>query len=313
MTPASPRRRFAIVDIGSNSVKFLAGEPLKTKLKIIDDASIPTRLAEGLLRTGELKAEAMKRTFDVLRELRERADGLGVEALRPIATSAVRDSSNRKRFLREAGSILGETVRILSGVQEAEAIFAGVSLDPHFKRHGIISVEVGGGSAQWTAGDNTGVEHRLSLPLGAVRLRERFIPDHPVTPAVLGSMRKALGEQLGLALAPYSLDGKRLVGTGGTVTTLVAVMRKLKVWDPRKVDHTVLRKEDLSRFLNRLSKLPLGQIRKLPGLPPKREDLMIPGGCVFLATMDVLGAEEMTISVRGLRYALLHQLVQERC
>jgi len=312
MTPAPQRNRYAIVDIGSNSVKFLAGEPLKTKLKIIDEASLPTRLAEGLLRSGELKPEAMERTFEVLAQLRARADELGVTALRPIATSAVRDSTNRKKFLREAGKILRETVRVLSGTQEAEAIFAGVSLDPYFRKQGVISIEVGGGSAQWTEGTEGHIRHKLSLPLGAVRLRERFVKDHPVTPAVLDRMRAALGDQLGQALKAYSLEDKQLVGTGGTITTLVAVMKKLKEWRPEEIDHFVLRKADLSRFLTRLSKMPLAKIVKLPGLPPKREDLILPGGCVFLATMDVLEAKELSISVRGLRYALLHRLIQEQ-
>lgn len=308
---ASPRRRYAIVDIGSNSVKFLVGEPLKTKLKVIAEASLPTRLAEGILRSGELKPEAMARTFEALTELRQRADELGVEALRPVATSAVRDSSNRKKFLREAGKILREPVIILSGEQEAEAIFAGVSLDPSFKKQGVISVEVGGGSAQWTEGALEEISHRLSLPLGAVRLRERFIKDHPVTPAILNLMRAAVGDQLDHALKLYALKNKRLVATGGTITSLVAVRLKLKEWNRNAIDHFVFTKADLARFLNRLSKLPLDKIRKLPGLPPKREDLILPGGVVFLATMDVLGAKELTVSVRGFRYALLHRLIQE--
>lgn len=311
MTLALSRRRYAVVDIGSNAVKFLVAEPLKTRLRILDEASLPTRLAEGILRTGELKPEAMARTFEVLGALRRRADALGVGALQPVATSAVRDSANRKRFLREAGRILRVPVRVLSGEQEAEAIFAGVALDPKFRRRGVISVEVGGGSAQWTEGRGGEITRRLSLPLGAVRLRERFVETHPVTPSGLHRMRAAVSGQLAPALAPYVMAGRQLVATGGTVNALVAVRLKQEKWDRRAVDHHVFTRADLARFLHRLAKMPLEKIRRLPGLPPKREDLVLPGGVVFLATMDVLGAKEMTVSVRGFRDALLHRLIRE--
>jgi exopolyphosphatase/guanosine-5'-triphosphate,3'-diphosphate pyrophosphatase len=119
--------RYAIFDLGSNSIKCLMAETRADgAVRVLFEESIGTRLAENLIDTAELKPEAIARTLDALRSLRAEADKRRVQHFRAVATSAVRDSRNRREFLRAAKAVLGFPVRLLSGTEEAETIFSGV-------------------------------------------------------------------------------------------------------------------------------------------------------------------------------------------
>ena len=163
--------RYAVFDLGSNSIKCVMAETHARGVRILHEESISTRLAEHLIDTCELRPEAIARTLAALRQIRAQADELGITHFRAVATSAVRDSRNRREFLRAAREVLGFPVRLLSGTEEAETIFAGVTADPHWRGRDIFIHDIGGGSAEWVQGRHGKMEKRISLPLGAVRLR----------------------------------------------------------------------------------------------------------------------------------------------
>ena len=303
--------RYAVFDLGSNSIKFIVAETGGRRLRILRELSIPTRLAENLIDTCELRPEAMERTWKALRELRAEAATLGAERFRAVATSAVRDSRNRREFLKLAREILGFPVRLLSGPEEAETIFHGVQADAHWQAKDVFILDVGGGSAEWVQGHRGSMERRLSLPLGAVRLRERFLHSHPVAADTAALLVETVRGQITNPLAEFSLGTRRLVATGGTATCLVAIEKGIPDFDPRKIDHVTLTIEQMEGLMARFVGRTLEQLRAIPGLPPKRADLIIPGTAVVLATMKLLGAKRLGVSVRGLRYGVLTAAIRE--
>jgi exopolyphosphatase/guanosine-5'-triphosphate,3'-diphosphate pyrophosphatase len=303
--------RYAVFDLGSNSIKFVVAETRSGRIRILHEQSISTRLAENLIDTCELRPEAITRTLIALRQLRAEADALGVKHFRAVATSAVRDSRNRRAFLKAAKEVLGFPVRLLSGTEEAETIFTGVSADPYWRGKDLFILDVGGGSAEWVQGHHAKLEKRISLPLGAVRLRERFLHEYPVAHDTAALLTETVRGQISHPLAHYSLGARRLVGTGGTVTCLAAIEKELPDFDPHKVDHTSLTLEQVRKLMHRFCGLTLDQLKKIPGLPPKRIDLIIPGTAVVLATMELLKVPRLFVSVRGLRYGVLTAAVRE--
>ena len=303
--------RYAVFDLGSNSIKFVVAETRGKGVRILHEESISTRLAEHLIDTCELRPEAIARTLTALRELRATAASLGVEHFRAVATSAVRDSRNRRAFLKAAREVLGFPVRLLSGTEEAETIFAGVSADPHWKGKDSFILDIGGGSAEWVQGRHGKMEKRISLPLGAVRLRERFLHVYPVAADTAGLLVETVRAQITHPLAHYTLGARRLIGTGGTITCLAAIEKKLTHFDPRKIDHASLTIEQIRKLMDRFTGRSLDQLKAIPGLPPKRVDLITPGTAVVLATMEHLGARRLYVSVRGLRYGVLTAAICE--
>jgi exopolyphosphatase / guanosine-5'-triphosphate,3'-diphosphate pyrophosphatase len=303
--------RYAIFDLGSNSIKCVMAELRPQGIRILHEESIGTRLAEHLIDTAELRPEAIERTLDALRELRAKAAELGIERFRAVATSAVRDSRNRREFLRAAKGLLGFPVRLLSGNEEAETIFSGVTADPHWRGRDIFILDIGGGSAEWVQGRHGKLEKRTSLPLGAVRLRERFLHTYPVATDTADLLVETIRSQIEHPLSHYALGPRRLVGTGGTITCLVAIHKKLEHFDPRKIDHTSLTYDQVRDLLHSFCERSLDELKEVPGLPPKRADLILPGTAVVLATMQLLGAKRLHVSVRGLRYGVLTAAISE--
>ena len=303
--------RYAVFDLGSNSIKFVVAETRAGRVRILHEQSVATRLAEHLIDTCELRPDAIARTLDALCELRARASELGVEHFRAVATSAVRDSRNRREFLKAARAVLGFPVRLLSGTDEAQTIFAGVTADPHWRGKDLFVLDIGGGSVEWVQGHHGKMEKRISLPLGAVRLRERFLHEYPVAPDTAGLLAETVLAQITHPLAHYSLGQRRLVGTGGTITCLVAIHKELAEFDPRKIDHSTLTIEQIRELMTRFTGRTLHQLRAMHGLPAKRADLIVPGTAVVLATMELLGARRLHVSVRGLRYGVLTAAIRE--
>ena len=297
--------RYAVFDLGSNSIKFLVAETREARVHVVYEKSITTRLAEHLIDTCELRPEAIARTLAALSELRAKATELGVEQFRAVATSAVRDSRNRRAFLKAAREILGFPVRLLSGSEEAETIFAGVTADPHWRGKDIFILDIGGGSAEWVQGRHGKMEKRISLPLGAVRLRERFLHEYPVAPDTAGLLVESLRTQIAHPLSHYHVGSRRLIGTGGTITSLAAIKKNLAEFDPRKIDHASLTIDQIRGLMGRFTGLTLDELRAIDGLHAKRADLIIPGTAVVLATMEHLGVKRLHVSVRGLRYGVL--------
>lgn len=311
--------RYAVYDIGSNSVKFLVAEQTDGPLRILAEESHATRLAENLIASAELKPEAMERTLRVLGGLHAQAVALGVVGAgtaRAVATSAVRDSANRKQFLKALASpaVLGpETeIRLLSGEEEAEGVYRGICSDAAFRGRDLLGIDVGGGSTEWIVGSAGRIGRRISLPLGCVRLRERFVPAYPVPPEARARLAASLDGQLEPALAPFRLPGREVVGTGGTATAAAALDLGLATFDAAALHGHVLTLERIGKVADRLAALSLSGLAALPGIPPKRADLLVPGLAVFAASLRLLGADRLTVSVRGLRYGVLAQLVEEK-
>ncbi len=303
--------RYAVFDIGSNSIKCVMAETRARGVRVIFEESIGTRLAENLIDTAELKPEAVARTLDALRYLRAQADKLGIQHFRAVATSAVRDSRNRREFLRAAKEVLGFPVRMLSGTEEAETIFSGVMADPHWRDRDLFILDIGGGSAEWVQGRHGKLEKRVSLPLGAVRLRERFLHAYPVAPDTADLLVETVRGQITHPLHGYHLGTRRLLGTGGTLTCLIAIHKQLEHFDPHKIDHATLTIEQVRELMHSFTCRTLDELRERPGLPAKRADLILPGTAVALATMQLLGAKRLSVSVRGLRYGVLTAAVRE--
>ncbi|MCE0483494.1 MAG: Ppx/GppA family phosphatase [Methylacidiphilales bacterium] len=303
--------RYAVFDLGSNSIKFIVAETRANSVRLLVEKSISTRLAEDLINTCELRPEAVARTLTALKQLRAVATELEVEHFRAVATSAVRDSRNRREFLRAAREVLGFPVRLLSGTEEAETIFSGVMADPRWRGKDLFILDIGGGSAEWVQGRHGKFEKRISLPLGAVRLRERFLHQYPVAPDTAALLVETVRAQIEHPLASYSLGPRKLVGTGGTITCLVAIKKGLAKFDPAKIDHSILTIRQVRELLDRFTGKTLEQLHAIPGLPAKRTDLIIPGTAVVLATMEHLGARKIQVSVRGLRYGVLTAAIRE--
>src|ERR1700722_3077809 len=210
--------RYASIDIGSNSVRMeaaevTAGEPSR----ILASERQVTRLGASVFRTGRISQESMDLICGVLGGMAQQYKRLEVNAVRSVATAAVRDASNQQEFIARASAALGTDVEIISGQEEARLIHLGVkSRWPHPKERFLI-IDIGGGSAEIILSENERIDQAFSKPLGALRLQELFLKSDPPKAAELHRMHEYIEERLGPAIRRIGAAHiDRVVGTSAT-------------------------------------------------------------------------------------------------
>lgn len=297
----------AVIDIGTNSVRLLVAkrqggrvEPLLREAKV-------TRIGQGVDSSLRLPVDGMERTLQALQEYKTKIPST-VE-VQVIATSAVRDATNREDFRRLVREKTGWELQILSGEEEAELSFQGALLDlpPSLIKEPLSVVDIGGGSTEIYTGDATGkLLGGGSAQVGAVRMLERFITAHPVLDeeqaAMEGEVRRILAP---LAELNLGYQPKGLVAVGGTATSLAAILQNLDQFDHEQVTGSTISYLDLVDLAKKLGKLSLEERSLLPTLQKGREDVIVCGACILIQTMELLGFQELVVSCGDLLYSSL--------
>ena len=298
----------AVVDCGTNTTRLLitgGREPAAARLSEI------TRLGRGVDATGRLDPSAVERTLECLREYRRAIDGHNPTAVKVIATSAVRDASNRLEFLEPAEEILGAAPEVLSGREEAETAFRGAVSDLDPDEGPYLVVDIGGGSTELSFGERHCTD-ALSLDIGSVRLTEKYIDHDPPLPEELSACLSVTELHLDDAVrAIPALAGPcRLVGVAGTITTVAAVELGLATYDRDRVHHFRLSKDAAEDVFRTLATEALADRVHNPGLHPGRADVIVAGVCILVRIMRYFDFAECLVSEADLLDGLALSLLE---
>jgi exopolyphosphatase/guanosine-5'-triphosphate,3'-diphosphate pyrophosphatase len=295
--------RFATIDIGTNSVLLLVAERAPDgSFHAVEERAEITRLGRGVDATRSLSSEGIEATLAVLEDYATAARALNAEAIAVTATSAARDATNGREFMDAVKQRTGLTVEIISGELEAQLSFLAVRTPARANRP-LVVIDIGGGSTEFIYGDATGLRFRHSFDVGAVRLTERHIRSDPPGAGEVAEVRGYLAQTF--AAAPTPPPGFEVVGVAGTVTTLFAVQHRIDPYDAARVEGGRLSLAELRALSSRLCALPLSERTALPGLQPKRADVICAGAMILEAALVRLGADGCEVSDRGVRWGLL--------
>jgi len=308
-----PIRR-AVIDVGTNSVKLLVADVRGNEVRPVCEQSKQTRLGHGFYDTRTLRPEAIAATVAAVAAFGNEAREAQAVSVRVIATSAAREAVNCGELAAGIQQVAGLKVEVISGEQEAEWGFRGVTTDPQLARMTLLLMDVGGGSAQFTFGGKGRELVRNSVPLGAVRLLEKFPCSDPPKPAELITccqwLKAFLQQEVRPKLlprwkdnSPGSSDAVQLVGVGGAATILACMEARLETYDRARIEATRLTATRVLWHLERLWSLPLEQRKQTIGLPKNRADIILTGAAIYQAVMEEFGFRELRVSTRGLRFA----------
>ena len=304
--------RVAAIDLGTNTVRLLVAEMTSGAAgwrTVLAEQRV-TRLGEGVRTTGALGEAAAARTAATVVDYVARAQSAGATRVAIAATSAVRDASNGRAFVRDLERATGIEVRIISGEDEARLTLAGIVAGLGRLPGVVVAFDIGGGSTEYMLARDSALVAAVSLRLGVVPLAERFPFPRPVDSARYTELRGVVQAQLAREL-PSTIATARvdtLVGTAGTVTTLAALDLGLAAYDPARVQGHVLTRAAIERQRRRLNALDVAGRAALPCLEPGRADLIVAGVAIVEATLDHLGAEQLTVSDWSLREGLVVEL-----
>jgi exopolyphosphatase/guanosine-5'-triphosphate,3'-diphosphate pyrophosphatase len=299
-------KRAGAIDIGTNSVLLLVAERgVDGRLSPVREEAEITRLGRGVDRTGVLSAEGMEATLAVLARFAAQARESGALRLVVTATSAARDARNGEEFLRGARERAGAEVEVLSGDEEARLGYLAVASEFAGRAGpaGLLAIDVGGGSTEFVHGLGTTVRYRASLDIGSVRLTERCIHADPPSVAEQQAVRAAVEEAM--TTLPAFPDAVSVVGVAGTVTSLFAVAHGIEPYDAAQVHRGWIDREEVALVRGRLCSVGLEERRGLPGIQPRRADVLPAGAILFETVLHRLGARGAWVSDRGLRWGVL--------
>ena len=329
-----PIRR-AVIDVGTNSIKLLVADVAGHDIRPVCEESRQTRLGQGFYETHRLRPEAIAATAKAAAGFAAKARQYHAVCIRVIATSAAREAVNAGELTIAVEQAAGLTVEVISGDQEADWGFQGVTTDPQLAQAPLLLLDVGGGSTQFTLGRGEHTSFRHSFPLGTVRLMETLPPADPPKPEELAACRRWLKEflrkevrpklkpqtgdsgqwsvvsgrwsELDQSLRPSvaveSGESVQLVGVGGTASILGCMEARLETFDRARLEGTRLSAARVSWHLERLWNLPLEERKQIIGLPKNRADVILMGVVIYQAVMEEFKFRDLRISTRGLRFA----------
>ncbi len=306
--------RVAVADVGSNTIKLLVAERAPDgTLREVESRTLDVRISAGIgSGTPELSPASMDRGLAAIEDLAADARRHGAERIRAVATSAVRDAANGAAFRARVRERTGIELNILSGPEEARLIGLGLTTDPalaHLRDFNVY--DLGGGSLECICFRDRQVEQAVSLPLGCVRLTEKFVadPSAPFTGAEGLAEARHVEATLRASGFPTRVEPMvAVVGCGGTVTTSRAILGAesgLKMAQaPSRVEVASLR-----RIFTQVSALDLAQRRRVPGLNAARADVFPTALATLLTLADLGGFDAFQHSLRNLRWGLAASLL----
>ncbi|MGC9984292.1 MAG: Ppx/GppA phosphatase family protein [Polyangia bacterium] len=299
--------RVATIDIGTNTTLLLVAEASGGTIAVLEDRAEITRLGRGIGTNGRLGQEGIDRTLAVL-------SGYAVLArvheapIFAIGTEALRRAPNAADFLCRAAALLDTPVEVINGEREAALTFLAARLSfPEAASQTMMVVDIGGGSTEIVVARRGVVESCRSLPLGSVRLTERHIHHDPALADEVAAVRAEVVGHLAEMPFPSEADQPCLVGVAGTVTTLAAMMQDLQNYDPGLVHGYRLTLPALDRQSERLCASTQKEREAMAGLDPRRADVILSGAIILCEIVRRLGAAQVLVSDRGIRWGLLYE------
>ena len=330
---------FAAIDIGSNSCRLKIARVVVHHLKTVHEDREVTRLGASVFQGGLISPDAMAVTLKALKRFQRAVQQHGVDQIRVVATAAMRDARNAEAFLTWARAETGWQIEVISGLEEARLIHRGVVFNEPNSTGRLLLVDVGGGSCEITLSQHRRIQSTISLPLGAVRLTQEFLPTDPPDEEALGRMQHFITRELRRAHSRIALAATGrpplVIATSGTAAALAEAHQIL----PRKasVGKSAAKKQDAAKqsqakpgspkqgagrdsvttqqvrqLARRLRRMTMAERVAVPGIGVRRAEIIVSGTWVYAALLESFHLTGFRYSTMGVRDGILAQLLAER-
>lgn len=325
---------YGALDLGTNNCRLLVAKPSRRGFVVVDAFSRIIRLGEGVLASGKLSDDAMKRTIGALRVCADKLRRRGVTRSRLIATEACRIATNGAEFIDRVQNETGLKLEIVGRETEAKLAVSGCASLLDRNCDWALVFDIGGGSSEliWldlkqlgqsnrrTVHDRLGVQNCIaawtSLPIGVVSLAERHGGRE-----VSQENYEAMVDDVMVALNGFESQyrfGERVaqnrahfLGTSGTVTTISGIHLKLPHYERARVDGCWLTADEVRKVSNELIAMSYAERVAQPCIGHERADLVLAGCAILEALLRVWPCQRLRVADRGLREGILTTLMAE--
>jgi exopolyphosphatase/guanosine-5'-triphosphate,3'-diphosphate pyrophosphatase len=312
---------FAAIDIGSNSVRLKIASVQQHHLKMVHEDREVVRLGESVFQAGVISPDAMANTIRALKRFQKAVQLHVADKVRVVATSAMRDARNAAAFTAWVKSATGWQVEVISGLEEGRLIHLGVVTHEAGAKGRCLLIDLGGGSCEVTLSDQGRIREMVSLPLGAVRLQQEFLRTDPPDKQDVARLKQYVVRELKRVERKMGVPRVSLViATSGTAAALsdasAALANKLV---PRgktassapQGKSAIAGTQAVRKLADRLAKMTNGQRAAIPGIGPRRSEIIVGGALVYAALLERLELKGFRYSPLGLSNGILAQMLAE--
>ena len=322
---------FAAIDIGSNSCRLAIASVHQHEVKVFHEDREVVRLGESVFQTGEISPDAMAATIRALKRFQKAVQAQAIDLVRVVATSAMRDARNAAAFIAWVKSATGWTVEVISGLEEGRLIHLGVVTHEPGAQERCILIDLGGGSCEVSLSEGGRIREMVSLPLGSVRLQQEFLHSDPPSNEQLLQMNTYIDRELRKLERKLGKPNVPLViATSGAAAALAAASASgyLSGKHPAKAVKKAAKKASATAAVSQQSlHADTASVRSLartlitmknaeraqvPGIGPKRSEIVISGACVYAEILERLHLGGFRYSPLGLRDGMLAQMLSDK-
>jgi exopolyphosphatase / guanosine-5'-triphosphate,3'-diphosphate pyrophosphatase len=300
--------RIAAIDIGTNSVHMIVVRVRPDlSFEIIDREKVMVRLGAGGLDGRALTPEAMSAALQALSKFKRLAESHQVDEILAAATSATREAENGGEFLVEIERQTGIRPRVISGTEEARLIHLAAVYGVDVGSARAVVIDIGGGSVEITLGTGTSVQLARSFKIGVIRLTERFVQSDPLSGREERKLVKHVAEQIERHAEQIAAVGfDRVIGTSGTILSIgVVAATAERGTPPGEVRNLRIAAKQIRRLRKDVTRLDYEERLAIPGLDPRRADLVVAGALLLDTILRRLGAQDLTLCDLALREGLV--------
>ena len=319
---------FAAIDIGSNSCRLKIARVVTHQLKTLAEDREVTRLGASVFESGLVSPEAMAATLRALKRFQRAVQAHGVDQIRVVATSAMRDARNGAAFQAWVKAETGWNLEIISGLEEGRLIHLGVMSSEPGTGGRVILLDLGGGSCEITLSEHKRIVETISLPLGAVRLTEQFLSADPAPADGLARMKQLISRELRRAHRKIEPGrAPQVIATSGTAAALsdawmagaiegkglsgkgAAKSGGQRGGKSKSAAMGMVPAAAVRKLANKLSKMSLPEREAVSGIGPRRAEIIVAGTQVYAELLESFGLAGFRYSPLGLRDGILAQML----
>lgn len=249
------------------------------------------RLGQDVFHYGVVTRDSIQRSLYVFERFSKRLKDLGVKEVRAVATSALRECKNRKKFIEEIRQKTGVNLSIISGEEEARIIAQGILENEKLPQKRFVLLDIGGGSSEVSLCTGKRVLKAESLKLGTARIQERFLKTHPPGLLELDSARLHIRKEILSKVSDWP-ETDLLIGSSGTLRTLAQMVPNTRV-------------KSLKRVIKSFKSKTLPELLAIKGMEAKRADMMLGGALIAEDVIEVLGIKKFRATEFSLRDGLI--------
>jgi exopolyphosphatase/guanosine-5'-triphosphate,3'-diphosphate pyrophosphatase len=281
---------------------YIAEKNSNGKFKSVINLSEITRLGNNLHNTGILNNVAIQKSLEVIKNYKKICDENNVSEIAAVGTMALRTALNSNEFTKQAENETGIKIEIITGEEEARLSYIALKEGIGIARESL-AFDIGGGSTEFIYADSFSIKKRFSINIGAIKFTESYLKSNPPTNEEILDAETSINQEI--SSLNLNKNIQILAGMGGTVTNLAAVKHEMLSYNPDIIQGSVITMEDLQNQIRDFSSTTLEERKNIPGLEPKRADVILAGALIIKSILINSGKDSFIVSDFGIRHGLM--------